>query len=185
MVSKKLRFSYFLLLCVTIDVLQTLIIFFKFLVSFISDLLKSIPFFEDLRKVEWYLKDSFFSTVALPVRPFWKDKVAMCTNLNVHFMCIYVMCVWVDISLAVNFRTPRWIFFLSPYLPSPILPSFPSSTASPFAAIAPPLCLQIAQRKQCENLFAQHPPPSSSPFALVIHSYLPLFIPLMIYVLHS
>lgn len=184
MVSKKLCFSYFLLLCVTVDVLQALIIFSQFLIPFISDLLKSIPFFEDLRKVEWYL-NSFFSTVALPVRPFWKDKVAMCTNLNVHFMCIYVMCVWVDISRAVNFRTPRWIFFLSPYLPSPILPSFPSSTASPFAAIAPPLCLQIAQRKQCENLFAQHPPPPSSPFALVIHSCLPLFIPLMIYVLHS
>lgn len=147
--------------------------------------LKSIPFFEDLRKVEWHLKDSFFFNVALPVRPFWKDKVALCTNLNVHFMCIYVMCVWVDISRAVNFRTPRWIFFLSLYLPSPILPSFPSSTASSFAAIAPPLCLQIAQRKQCENLFAQHLPPLSTPSALVIHSYLPLLIPLVIYVLYS
>lgn len=71
------------------------------------------------------------------------------------------------------------------YLPSLILLSFPSSTASPFAAIAPPLCLQIAQRKQCENLFAQHPPPLSSSSTLVIHSYLPLFIPLVIYLLHS
>lgn len=89
-------------------------------------LLKSIPIFEDLRKVEWHLKDSFFSNVALPVRPFWKDKVALSTNLNVHFMCTYVMCVWVDISRAVNFRTPRWIFFLSFYLalPYPSLFSF-------------------------------------------------------------
>lgn len=141
--------------------------------------------FEDLRKVVWHLKDSF-SDVALPVRPFWKDKVALSTNLNVHFMCIYVMCVWVDISRAVNFRTPRWIFFLSLYLPFPILSSFPSSTASSFAAVAPPLCLQIAQRKQCENLFAQHSPPLSSPFALVTSTpILPLFIPLMTYVLHS
>lgn len=153
--------------------------------SFISDFWYLFRSSKTPHKVEWHLKDSFFSNVALPVRPFWKDKVALSTNLNVHFMCIYVMCVWVDISRAVNFRTPRWIFFFSLYLPSPILPSFPSSTASSFAAIAPPLCLQIAQRKQCKNLFAQHPPPLSSPSALVIHSYLALFIPLVIYILHS
>lgn len=29
------------------------------------------------------------------------------------------MCVWIDISRAVNFRTPQWIFFLSFYLSLP------------------------------------------------------------------
>lgn len=55
--SIKDNFCYFLLLCVTIDVLRVLAMLSKFLVSFISDIfLKSIPFFEDLRKVEWHLR---------------------------------------------------------------------------------------------------------------------------------
>lgn len=47
--------------------------------------------------------------------------------------------------------------FRSPF-PSPVLFSFSSLTVSSFAAITPPVCLQTAQRKQCENLFVQHLP---------------------------
>jgi len=123
----------------------------------------------------------FFFNVALPVRPFWKDKVALSTNLNVHFMCIYVMCVWVDISRAVNFRTPMDL----PFALSPILYPFPFSFFNRFFfrrhRIAPPLCLQIAQRKQCENLFVNiHPC-----LLRFLSSYLLLFIPLVIYVRYT
>ena len=75
---------------------------------------------------------------------------------------------------------------LLPFALSPILYPFPFSFFNRFFfrrhRIAPPLCLQIAQRKQCENLFANIHHPC---LPRLLSSYLPLFIPLVIYVRYT
>lgn len=114
--------------------------------------LKSSLFSESLRKVVQRLKVFFFFSVALPARPFWKDTNM---NLNVHFVCICYVCMNRYLSRRQFSYAPMDVLssFRSIFT-SPILFSF--STASSFAAISPPLCLQTAQRNQCENLFVKH-----------------------------
>lgn len=147
--------------------------------------LKSTPFFKDLRKVKWHLKDFFFFNVALPVRPFWKDKVALSTNLNVHFMCIYVMCVCMSRYLA------RRQFSYAPMdlLPFALSPFSYPSLFSFFNRFFRRHRTASLSANSAEEAMWEFICPTSTTLVLltplVIYSYLPFFIHLVIYVLHS